>query len=181
MIATTYHAPLGEIELTADERGLTGLWFADSRPSDLSGAYAQVDETDIFCEHIDGADAESGSPGLSFEEQCNAAAVGVLERTWAWLNSYFAGQAPLWIPPLHLEGEELSHEVWAAILAVPYGETTSCAALVARMAARGIVADADAVATVLSRSPINLIVPTHRAIAVPGVAHQDDLLALERK
>lgn len=164
VIATTYHAPLGDIELTADERGLTGLWFAGARPSSLSDAHAQAESVDPFAEHVEGADAESGSPDMSFEDQCNAAAVGVIERTWAWLNSYFAGQAPLWIPPLHLEGDGLSHEVWAALLAVPYGETVTCAELADRVSARGAATDVTSVAAVLSGSPISLIVPVHRVL-----------------
>ena len=162
VIATTYHAPLGDIELTADERGLTGLWFAGEHPSDLSDAYTQAAAIDPFAERIEGADAESGSLDMSFEEQCNAAAVGVIERAWAWLNSYFAGQAPLWIPPLHLEGDELSHEVWTALLAVPYGETVTCDELADRISARGAVVDGAAIAAVLSSSPISLVVPVHR-------------------
>ena len=175
MIATTYHAPMGDIELVADERGLTGLWFADARPAGLPDTFFQVDAADLFAgdghdvkaasaEYIEGMDIESGSFGMTFEEQRNAAAVGVIERTWGWLNSYFAGHAPLWIPPLHLEGDELAHDVWTALLAVPYGETITCAGLAERVSARGTATDAASVAAVLSSSPINLIVPIHRVL-----------------
>lgn len=190
MIATTYHAPMGDIELVADERGLTGLWFADACPVGLLDVFFRADTADLFAddshdaetaptEHIDGMDAESGSVGMTFEEQCNAAAIGVIERTWGWLNSYFAGQAPLWIPPLHMDGDELQHEVWAALLAVPYGESITCAELADRVSARGVSADTVSVANVLAGSPISLIVPTHRIADASGVPHQADLLSLE--
>lgn len=188
MITSTYHAPMGDIELVADERGLTGLWFTGARPSGITDAFLQADAVEPFAviesasvEHIEGADAESGSPGMSFEEQCNAAAIGVIERTWGWLNSYFAGQTPLWLPPLHFEGDELQHEVWAAVLAVPYGEAVTCAEIAARISERGLSADAARVAATLASSPISLIVPVHRVSDNSGCVHGVALRDWERQ
>lgn len=191
MITTTYHAPLGDIQLTADERGLTGLWFAGARPAGLLDAFAQADTVNPFTdgprdpksastEYIAGADAESGSPGMGFEEQCNASAMSVIERTWGWLNSYFAGQMPLWLPPLHLEGDELQHEVWAALLTVPYGETVTCAALAELVSARGVMTDTVSVAVALASSPVSLIIPVHRVVDATATAHQAALRDWER-
>lgn len=210
MITTTYHSPLGAIALAADARGLTGLWFVDEgrAPAACAEAAVRIDmftgalsETaslepavedavavrpveDSADEEIAGADAESGSPGLNPKHPANAAAVSVLERAWAWLNAYFAGQAPQWLPPLHLEGDELQHEVWSALLAVPYGETVVCAELAKRVTARGtLCAHAADVAGALAGTPIALVVPLHRVVDASGSAwhsHQGALLSWER-
>ena len=177
VITATYHAPLGDIRLVADERGLTGLWFAGDQPDGLPDLLVDADQVELFredifddevaLERIAGADAESGAPGPVFEDQRNAAAVGVLERTWGWLNSYFAGQAPLWLPPLHLESTELAHEVCAALLAVPYGEFVTFDELAERVGGRFTGQDvpaaaADAIDAVVRSLPIALIIPAHR-------------------
>lgn len=191
MITTTYHAPMGDIELVADERGLTGLWFADARPAELSDTFSHADAVDPFVgderqteaapvEQIAGSDAESGSADMTCEEQRNATAMSVIERTWGWLNSYFAGQTPLWLPPLHVDGDELQHEVWAAVLAVPYGEVTTCAELAERVAARGVAADAACVADVLAGCPISLIIPVHRVADAPDAGYRAALRDWER-
>lgn len=184
MITATYQSPLGAIQLAADDRGITGLWFVDARPGEVGEAFSQAERVQPFSERegcdspseeVAGADCESGSPGMTCESPCNATALSVIERAWGWLNSYFAGQGPLWLPPLHLECDELEHEVCAALLAVPYGEVVSCDELLARMNSRFAgehvrVAERGSVCAVLESLPIALMVPVHRVDAVQDAA-----------
>lgn len=159
MIITTYHSPLGDITLAADAQGLTGLWFVgqshygatltgDERSFDMQkGAFSAV-ETDVaVCdspvvadEVIEGCDATSGGNPMSVSDPQNTAAVSVLERAWAWLNAYFAGQAPRWTPPLHVEGTEFQHAVWVALLEVPYGQTVTYGELARKIGGRRALA-----------------------------------------
>lgn len=159
MIITTYHSPLGDITLAADAQGLTGLWFVgqshygatltgDERSFDMQkGAFSAV-ETDVaVCdspvvadEVIEGCDAASGGNPMSVSDPQNTAAVSVLERAWAWLNAYFAGQAPRWTPPLHVEGTEFQHAVWVALLEVPYGQTVTYGELARKIGGRRALA-----------------------------------------
>ncbi|EEA91560.1 6-O-methylguanine DNA methyltransferase, DNA binding domain protein [Collinsella stercoris DSM 13279] len=144
MITTTYHSPLGDITLAADAQGLTGLWFVGQshygatltggeRSFDMQkGAFSAVETDAAVCdspvvadEVIEGCDATSGGNPMSASDPQNTAAVSVLERAWAWLNAYFAGQAPRWTPPLHVEGTEFQHAVWVALLEIPYGQTVT--------------------------------------------------------
>ena len=144
MIITTYHSPLGDITLAADAQGLTGGWFVgqshygatltgDERSFDMQkGAFSAVETDAAVCdspvvadEVIEGCDATSGGNPMSVSDPQNTAAVSVLERAWAWLNAYFAGQAPRWTPPLHVEGTEFQHAVWVALLEVRYGQTVT--------------------------------------------------------
>lgn len=75
-----YQAPLGDILLVSDEQGLCGLWFEEGR------YYADTVEDD----------AQVGtSPAL--------------DQARRWLDEYFAGQAPPWLPPLHVQGTPFQH------------------------------------------------------------------------
>lgn len=159
MITTTYHSPLGDITLAADAQGLTGLWFVgqshygatltgDERSFDMQeGAFSAVETDAAVCdlpvvadEVIEGCDATSGGNPMSARDPQNTAAVSVLERAWAWLNAYFAGQAPRWTPPLHVEGTEFQHAVWVALLEVPYGQTVTYGELARKIGGRRALA-----------------------------------------
>lgn len=159
MIITTYHSPLGDITLAADAQGLTGLWFVgqshygatltgDERSFDMQkGAFSAVETDAAVCdspvvadEVIEGCDAISGGNPMSVSDPQNTAAVSVLERAWAWLNAYFAGQAPRWTPPLHVEGTEFQHAVWVALLEVPYGQTVTYGELARKIGGRRALA-----------------------------------------
>lgn len=210
MITTTYNSPLGNIVLAANERGLCGLWFEDQRYacSLLNGSEPNFDMyTGVLsglpeAEHVEGFDEVSGANPMSASDPRNMAAVGVLERTWAWLNAYFAGQAPRWVPPLAFEGTEFQHAVWVALLEVPYGTTVSYGELARMVAARlgfaegaaasdpstaGVFASPRAVANAVAHNPISIIVPCHRIIAADGslagyaggIDRKRKLLALE--
>ena len=159
MIITTYHSQLGDITLAADAQGLTGLWFVgqshygatltgDERSFDMQkGAFSAVETDAAVCdspvvadEVIEGCDATSGGNPMSVSDPQNTAAVSVLERAWAWLNAYFAGQAPRWTPPLHVEGTEFQHAVWVALLEVPYGQTVTYGELARKIGGRRALA-----------------------------------------
>lgn len=159
MITTTYHSPLGDITLAADAQGLTGLWFVgqshygatltgDERSFDMQkGAFSAVETDAAVCdspvvadEVIEGCDATSGGNPMSASDPRNTAAVSVLERAWAWLNAYFAGQAPRWTPPLHVEGTEFQHAVWVALLEIPYGQTVTYGELARKIGGRRALA-----------------------------------------
>ena len=112
MVTTTFASPLGEILLAADGRGLTGLWFEGQEH--FGSTLLKED-----AEHVEGADAVSGAGGMSSVDPANGAASSVLERSWAWLNAYFAGQEPRFTPPLHMIGTAFQREVWFELLSIP--------------------------------------------------------------
>ena len=118
MVTTTFPSPLGEILLAADGRGLTGLWFEGQEHFGSTLLKEDV-------EHIEGADAVSGIGGMSSVSPTNGAASSVLERSWAWLNAYFAGQEPRFTPPLHMIGTAFQREVWYELLSIPRGEVAT--------------------------------------------------------
>lgn len=129
MVTTTFASPLGEILLAADGRGLTGLWFEGQEH--FGSTLLKEDP-----EHVEGADAVSGAGGMSSVSPANGAASSVLERSWAWLNAYFAGQEPRFTPPLHMIGTAFQREVWYELLSIPRGEVATYGEIAQRVAAR---------------------------------------------
>lgn len=97
-------SPLGNILLSADEIGLTGLWFEGEK------YYADA----LPREHI-----ERETP--------------VLTDTKRWLDVYFTGREPDFTPPLHPVGSPFRQTVWQLLLEIPYGQTTTYGALAKRL------------------------------------------------
>ena len=168
MVTTTFASPLGEILLAADGRGLTGLWFEGQEH--FGSTLLKEDP-----EHVEGADAVSGTGGMSSVSPANGAASSVLERSWAWLNTYFAGQEPRFTPPLHMIGTAFQREVWYELLSIPRGEVATYGEISQRVAARhrvpgneAPVVSPRAVGAAVARNPISIIVPCHRVVAADG-------------
>ncbi len=169
MVTTVYSSPLGDILLAADARGLTGLWFEGQEH--FASTLSPEDEP----ERVRGADAESGALGGGSARPQNAAGQSVLERTWAWLNAYFAGQEPAFTPPLHMIGTSFQREVWCELLGIPRGEVVSYGEIAERIASRhclpgdaGRRVPARAVGAAVARNPLSIVVPCHRVVAADG-------------
>jgi methylated-DNA-[protein]-cysteine S-methyltransferase len=81
------------------------------------------------------------------------------------LGEYFAGERTSFDLPLHMIGSAFQRRVWAALLEIPCGETTSYGALAASIGAPGA---ARAVGLANGQNPIAVIVPCHRVIGADG-------------
>ena len=157
-----YASPLGRILLTADETGLTGLWFAEG-----------------------GRDGGRGLPENALPEETDD-----IQRAKAWLEIYFSGRDPGFLPRLHLTGSPFRVRVGELMLNIPYGETVSYGELAAVLAKeRGIPKmAAQAVGGAVGGNPVPIIVPCHRVVGANGaltgygggLPRKKALLALER-
>ena len=132
-----YASPLGGLLLAADEQGLIGLWFDGARH---------------FAANLPEAREEKRTP--------------VLDETARWLDDYFSGGQPDFTPPLHLIGSAFRLRVWARLLEIPYGQTTTYGALAKRLG--GVRMSAQAVGGAVGHNPISIIVPCHRVIGTSG-------------
>lgn len=137
----TYSSPLGELLLSADDMGLSGLWFAGQR---------------YF--------ARTLPPGAVPRE------TPVLTASKRWLDCYFSGAHPDFLPPLHLIGTDFQQAVWNLLLEIPYGQTVTYGAL-ARTLAQQLgkpAMSAQAVGAAVGRNPVSIIVPCHRVVGANG-------------
>jgi methylated-DNA-[protein]-cysteine S-methyltransferase len=95
-----------------------------------------------------------------------AASVAVLAEASRQLRGYFCGERTGFdLPVVATRGSEFERAVWAAIAAIPYGETATYGA-VAR--AVGEPGGAQAVGLACNRNPLPIIVPCHRVIGAGG-------------
>ncbi len=81
------------------------------------------------------------------------------------VREYCDGKRKNFTLELAAEGTPFQHEVWDALVKIPYGETTSYGALAAKLGRSG---SARAVGLANGSNPIGLIVPCHRVIGSDG-------------
>ena len=138
---TAYMSPLGKILLAGDQAGLTGLWFAGQK------YYGQ----DLDAEH---------------EER----EIPVLTQTKKWLDLYFSGKVPDFVPQLHFTGSDFQKEVWEILLTIPYGKTMTYGEIAAVLAKKSGLAhiSAQAIGGAVGRNEISVIVPCHRVVGADG-------------
>jgi len=81
------------------------------------------------------------------------------------IDEYSAGKRRDFDLELSAEGTPFQHEVWDALVEIPFGTTTSYGALAKRI---GYPNGARAVGLANGSNPIGLIVPCHRVIGADG-------------
>lgn len=94
----------------------------------------------------------------------------VLSSACRWLDIYFSGGRPDFLPPMHLEGTPFRRAVWKLLQQIPYGRTASYSDIARQIAARQGRAkmSAQAVGGAVGANPIAIIVPCHRVIGRSG-------------
>ncbi|HUA78718.1 MAG TPA: methylated-DNA--[protein]-cysteine S-methyltransferase [Acetobacteraceae bacterium] len=92
----------------------------------------------------------------------------LLRRARACLERYFAGIEEAFELPLAPAGSSFERIVWAALRAIPYGETRTYGEIAAAVGAAGPLA-ARAVGRAVGRNPIPIIIPCHRVLAAGGI------------
>ena len=94
----------------------------------------------------------------------------IIRQTIKWLDIYFSGKDPGFIPKLHTSGTPFQTDVWKILQTIPFGKTMSYGEI-ARMIAkrRGLAKmSAQAVGNAVGANPISIIVPCHRVIGSNG-------------
>jgi methylated-DNA-[protein]-cysteine S-methyltransferase len=135
-VCAHYESPLGTMLLAATDRGLAGLWFLGQRHGPDSRGWRE----------------DPAHP--------------VLQQAMAQLADWFAGERTGFDLPLDLQaGTPFQQDVWAALLAIPHGGTTSYAELARRL---GRPSAARAVGAAVGRNPISIVVPCHRVVGSGG-------------
>ncbi|MEU8913914.1 methylated-DNA--[protein]-cysteine S-methyltransferase [Streptomyces nigrescens] len=86
-------------------------------------------------------------------------------ETIAQLQAYFRGELTSFDLPLALRGTPFQRRVWAALCAIPYGETVSYGQLAERL---GAPSASRAVGLANGRNPVGIIVPCHRVVGANG-------------
>ncbi len=90
--------------------------------------------------------------------------------TKQWLELYFSGKRPDFLPRLCPMGSAFQMQVWELLLQIPYGESTTYGALAAKLAqARGLERmSAQAIGGAVGHNPISILIPCHRVLGADG-------------
>ncbi len=83
------------------------------------------------------------------------------EKAVTQIAAYFAGELVQFDLPLELAGTPFQRNVWALLLEIPFGETTTYGTLAARM---GKPKASRAVGAANGANPLPIIVPCHRVV-----------------
>lgn len=126
-----YLSCLGEMTLASDGLHLVGVWF------DGQAHYGQ------------------GVP-LPWQEK----EVPVLTQTKHWLDLYFSGENPDFLPPMAPRGTAFRQAVWKILLEIPYGQTMTYGQLAQKLGCRS----AQAVGGAVGHNPISILIPCHRIL-----------------
>lgn len=142
-----YNSPLGGITMCSDGQALTGLLF---------------DGEKYFAETFSAEPA-----GMT---ECKDCSLPAFAETVRWLDTYFTGKDPGFLPPITLRTTPFRREVCEVMLTIPYGKTMTYGEIAARIAKRRGLdrMSAQAVGGAVGHNPISLIIPCHRVIGTDG-------------
>ena len=150
------NSPLGTLLLTAEDGALTGMHFPGQKHD------------------------RPRQPGWRRADD-----EPVLARARAQLAEYFDGRRSKFDLPLAPRGTPFQQAVWQALLAVPFGATSTYGAIAAAIRRPKAVR---AVGAAIGANPIGIVVPCHRIVGrdgsltgyAGGLDRKAKLLALER-
>ncbi len=138
---TLYNSPLGSILLGADVEGLTGLWFVREK---------YIPENLV--------------------PKCREDKLPVFKDTQRWLDIYFTGREPDFMPPIHLTGTPFQRSVWNILQQIPYGKTITYGEIAVLLAKEKGLAkmSAQAIGGAVGHNKISIIIPCHRVVGSNG-------------
>ncbi|MBO7727587.1 MAG: methylated-DNA--[protein]-cysteine S-methyltransferase [Oscillospiraceae bacterium] len=136
-----FSSPLGGITLASDGEALTGLWF-------------------------DGQKHFAATLKKEHEERM----LPVFDLADRWLDIYFNGAEPGFLPPLLMRTTEFRKAVWEILLTIPYGKTMTYGEIADRIASRrGLTRmSAQAVGGAVAHNAVSLMIPCHRVVGADG-------------
>ncbi|EET60093.1 6-O-methylguanine DNA methyltransferase, DNA binding domain protein [Marvinbryantia formatexigens DSM 14469] len=180
-----YQAPFGRLTLASDGEALTGLWIDGQKydratltqPYETSREQLCAPEIQPYETPREQLCAPEIQPYGAPLEQMRAVspeqlwgAPPVIADTMRWLDIYFSGKQPDFLPPLRPKGSAFRQEVWKILLKIPYGETTTYKKIAGEIAAahgRSSMS-AQAVGGAVGHNPISILIPCHRVLGTDG-------------
>jgi methylated-DNA-[protein]-cysteine S-methyltransferase len=129
-------SPVGRLTVAATDHGLAAILWEEDRPSRVPLTM--------------GAEAPDHPVLVEAERQ---------------LAEYFAGHRRQFEVPLDPSGTPFQRRVWAALMAIPFGETRSYGEIAAAI---GHPSAARAVGAASGRNPLSIVTPCHRVVGSTG-------------
>ncbi|MDR1307038.1 MAG: methylated-DNA--[protein]-cysteine S-methyltransferase [Treponema sp.] len=153
-------SPVGTLTVSSDGKNICGLW-------------------------IEGQKYFAKTLGKDVSEQN----LPVFEDVRKWLDVYFSGKKPGFMPPLMPKGSPFQKSIWNNLCKIPYGKTTTYGELAKQfeLENKDRHMSARAVGGAVGHNPISVLIPCHRVIGksgsltgyAGGIAAKTKLLQLE--
>lgn len=145
-----YSSPLGTITIACDDEAIVGLWF--------NGLWFNGQK------HF--GNTLIGAVEVREKDQKHP----LLEEAVKWLDIYFSGQEPSFLPPLRYDSTRFRKRVCDIMLTIPYGKTMTYGEIANIIAKElGIKKmSAQAVGGAVGQNPISLMIPCHRVVGANG-------------
>jgi methylated-DNA-[protein]-cysteine S-methyltransferase len=153
-------SPVGTLTVSSDGANISGLWLEGQK------YFARTLEKDVL---------EKNLP--------------IFENVQKWLDMYFSGKEPDFMPPLLPKGSPFQRSVWNNLCKIPYGKTTTYGELAGQVELENKAGrtSARAVGGAVGHNPISILIPCHRVLGkngdltgyAGGVAVKIKLLELE--
>ncbi|HBJ98340.1 MAG TPA: 6-O-methylguanine DNA methyltransferase [Clostridiales bacterium] len=136
-----YNSRLGKIFIASDGNFLTGLWFNGQK---------------YFADNL--------------PEEFEYKELEIFKLTKKWLDEYFSGEKPNFIPPISMGNiSSFRKRVWEIMLEIPYGQTSTYGKIAKQIETEtGKRASAQAVGGAVGRNSISIIIPCHRVVGTNG-------------
>lgn len=136
-----YNSPLGMITLACDGEFITGLWFNGQK-------------------HF----------GNILPKQTEMTDLPLFHDAKRWLDIYFSGCEPDFLPPLCYDSTPFRKAVCDIMLTIPYGKTMTYGEIAAMIAKQKDIErmSAQAVGGAVGHNPISLMIPCHRVVGTNG-------------
>ena len=136
-----YDSPLGGITVACDDSAVIGLWFNGQK-------------------HF----------GNILPRQTEQRAHPLLADAQRWLDVYFSGREPGFLPPLRYDSTPFRKAVCDIMLTIPYGKTMTYGEIACKIAAqKGLERmSSQAVGGAVGHNSISIIVPCHRVVGTNG-------------
>lgn len=131
-------SPVGRLKLVASSEGLVAILWGRDKPSQADVALGEMRRDD---------------------------GDRILMETERQLREYFDGKRKEFSLRLDMRGTAFQKDVWEALLAIPYGETTSYGEIAKKI---GRPSASRAVGAANGANPIPIVVPCHRVIGSTG-------------
>ena len=161
-----YESPIGKIFISCNETGLTEVSFV---------------KEDILADRKNTANAENIE---SIKKN-----ISILTDTKRWLDIYFSGKEPGFVPSFHVSGTPFQLGVWKILQKIPYAKTVTYGEIakeiakekgISRMSAQAVGGavgsnkkgisrmSAQAVGGAVGSNKIGIIIPCHRVVGANG-------------
>jgi methylated-DNA-[protein]-cysteine S-methyltransferase len=130
-------SPVGVLTVSSDGQNISGLWIEGQK------YFAKTLGKDVL---------EQNLP--------------VFENVRKWLDIYFSGKEPDFMPLLMPKGSVFQKSIWNNLCKIPYGKTTTYGELSEQfeLENKGKHTSARAVGGAVGHNPISILIPCHRVI-----------------